>query len=35
VRLAGLSPESVYRRITANEPIELSGAAAQSYIGTL
>ncbi|MEV4320994.1 hypothetical protein AB0J37_02045 [Microbispora rosea] len=33
--LIGLSPESIWRRVTANQPVELRGAAAQSFIGTL
>lgn len=33
--LATLSPDSLYKQVTADQPIELHGEAAQSYIGTL
>jgi len=35
VLLAGLSPESVFRRIVANEPLDLSSEQAQAFISTL
>ncbi|MEV0619602.1 hypothetical protein AB0I81_40230 [Nonomuraea sp. NPDC050404] len=35
VRLIHLSPNSIYRRITANLPIELSGEHAAAFIDTI
>ncbi|MGI5162617.1 hypothetical protein [Microbispora sp. CA-102843] len=35
VLLIGLSPESMWRRVVSSQPVELSGEAAQSFIGTL
>lgn len=33
--LIGLSPESIWRRVTANQPIDLRGEAADAFIETL
>ena len=35
VLLIGLSPESMWRRVVASQPIDLRGEAAQAFIGTL
>lgn len=33
--LSGLSPDSVWRQVTANEPVEVGSAAARSVISNL
>ncbi|WP_157530706.1 hypothetical protein [Microtetraspora niveoalba] len=33
--LVGLSPESMWRRVSSSQPIELVGEQAQSFINTL
>lgn len=35
VLLVGLSPDSMWRRVTTAQPIELSGESARSFISTL
>ncbi|MBF8186318.1 hypothetical protein ITP53_11270 [Nonomuraea sp. K274] len=35
VLLGGLSTQSLYRQVTANEPVELHGEAARSFLNTL